>query len=274
MLMLAAILLFAIEGTVIRWLANDIVAVQAVLFRSIGQFVVVFGWAAMRGTWPDLRSKRIGMHCARGFTSIVSWYTYYLTFQKLPVALATLLTYAGSLFVVVFAGPVLGERVKRVSWIATLVGFVGIAIACDVMSARIDLYVWLGLFSAALSAIMVFLTRALAQSEDTVTIMAWIGVFVLPASIIAAFFGWQPLSTANTLILLVSGTVGAIGMVLMIEAYAVAEAAVLAPIPYVRMGFALLMGLLLFNEIPTVPMLVGTMIVIGAALYALRAERV
>lgn len=272
--MLAAICLFTFEGTVVRWLNGEAVASQAVLFRSIGQFVVVFGWAALRGAWPNMRSERIGMHCARGAISVVSWYSYYVTFQKLPQAMATLLTYAASLFVVFLAGPILGEKVKRVSWIATLVGFLGIAIACDILTAKVDSYVWLGLFSAALSAAMVFLTRSLAQSEDTVTIMAWIGIFVLPASMLAAFFTWQPLSLSVGLLLLASGIIGSLGMVLMIEAYAVAEAAVLAPIPYVRMGFALVIGIVLFQETPSPTMLIGTVIVIGAALYALRAERV
>lgn len=273
LLLVLAMLIFTGEAGVVRWLNNEVQTTQAVLFRAFGQFVVVFVWAAWRGAWPQLKSQRLGLHVLRGLFSIIGWWAYYLTFQKLSVGLATLLTFASSLFIVVFARPVLGEKVSITSWVATIIGFIGIAIASDVFAQKPGPYVWLGLFSAAISAAIVFLTRTLAQSEDTVTIMAWIGIFVLPASAFAAFIDWQPMSGSAMLLLLVSGTIGAVGMVLMIEAFSIAEAGVLAPIPYVRIAFAILLGWLVFGEQPTLPMLVGTAIVIAAALYSIRAER-
>jgi drug/metabolite transporter (DMT)-like permease len=273
LLLVAAMLIFTIEAAIVRWFGNEIQTMQAVLFRAVGQFAVVFAWAAWRGRWPQLRSQRMGLHIARGLVSIVGWWAYYLTFQKLNVGLATLLTFASSLFVVVLARPVLGERVRAASWIATIAGFAGIAIASDVLSQRFDPFIWVGMLSAVLSAAIVFLTRSLAQSEDTVTIMAWIGVFVLPASAIAAALDWQPIALSTMALLLFAGTFGAFGMVLMIEAYSVAEAGTLAPIPYIRIAFAILIGWWVFGEVPTLAMLLGSIIVIASALFAMRAER-
>lgn len=272
-LLVAAVLLFTLESTVVRWLTPGISTSQAVLFRAIGQLLVVAIWAGWRGAWPNLRSHRMGLHAARGMLSVVSWWAYYLTYQRLSIALATVLTYASSLFVVILARPILGERVKRVSWIATLVGFAGIAIAADLTTASISPYVILGLLSAAFSAGIVFLTRTLAQSENTVTIMAWIGIFVLPPALALAWWDWQPLTPSTFAILLLNGAIGAAGMVLMIEAYAIAEAGVLAPIPYVRIIFAIAFGYFIFQEVPGFSMIVGTIIVVFAAFYALHSER-
>lgn len=273
MLLIAAMMVFTIEALTVRWLGERITAAQAVMFRSFGQIIVVCVWAFWRGIWPSLRSRHYGLHVARGLVSLISWWLYYYTFQKLDLALATLLTFASSLFVVVLAGPVLGERVKLVSWIATIVGFAGVLVASGIGVEALRPEIWLGLASAAFSAAIVFLTRALAQTDDTVTIMAWIGLFVIVGTVPVALLTWQPLDSAAAAILLASGIFGAFGMVLMIEAYSMGEASVLAPIPYIRIAFSMLAGMLVLGEMPALHMLIGTGIVIASALYAMRAER-
>ena len=273
MLLIAAMALFTIETMTIRWLGPRATTSQAVLFRAFGQIAVIMLWAAWRGAWPSLRSKRYRLHAARGVVSIASWWLYYITFQKLDYALATLLTFSTSLFVVVLAGPVLGEKVRLASWIATLIGFSGILIASGVGVTTLRIEVVLGLISAAFSAAIVFMTRSLAQTEDTNTTMAWIGVFVSTAAVPAAYLTWQPLDGTTLTALVTAGLLGAVGMVLMIEAYGVGEAAVLAPIPFIRIAFAMAAGALFFAEPIQPAMTLGAAIVIGAALYAMRNAR-
>ena len=272
LLLAGAMLAFTLETLVVRWLGTGAAVSQAVLFRALGQVLVILGWSMMRGRWPSLKTEHRWLHVARGLVSISGWWLYYWTFQQLDVALATLLTFASSLFVIVLAGPVLGERVRAASWIATLGGFGGIAIASGVGTVTFDYAVLIGLLSAALSASIVFLTRALAQTEDTLTIMTYIGLFVLSAAIPVAWINWVPLGLFNGALLMGAGTLGALGMILMIEAYGRGEAAVLAPIPYVRIAFAIALGYGIFGEVPSLHMLVGVAIVMGCALFALRHE--
>lgn len=273
LLLTVAVLMFTIETVVVRWLGAGASVWQAVFFRGVGQVIVVLCWMLWRRRWVSLKTGRPGLHIARGLVSISGWWLYYWTFQQLGIALATLLTFASSLFVVVLAGPVLGERVRPVSWIATLVGFGGIAVATGVGTVSFDAGVVIGLVAAALSAAIVFLTRALALTEDTLTIMTYIGLFVMTAAIPMAWWTWVPLGTGNALLLMGVGILGALGMVLMIEAYGRGEAAVLAPIPYIRLALAMGMGYLIFGEVPELNMVVGAVIVVLSALWALGDER-
>ncbi|HRK25545.1 MAG TPA: EamA family transporter, partial [Beijerinckiaceae bacterium] len=128
-LLIAALALFTFETLCVRLLNGVATPPQAVLFRSLAQLVVVGTWMLWRRQLPLLRSPHLKLHLARGIVSIVSWYLYYRSFQKLEFSLATLLSFASSLFVVLLAGPVLGERAHPVSWLATLAGFGGIALA-------------------------------------------------------------------------------------------------------------------------------------------------
>ena len=267
-----AMLVFTAETLVVRWLGPAASVSQAVLFRALGQVLVVLVWSFMRGRRPNLKTVHHRLHLARGIASIATWWLYYWTFQQLGVALATLLTFTSSLFVVVFAGPVLGERVRAVSWFATLAGFGGIAIASGLGTVAFDYGVLIGLAAAAMSASIVFMTRTLAQTEDTLTIMSYIGMYVMVAAVPMAWFNWLPLGMTNGLLLMGAGICGAIGMVLMIEADGRGEAAVLAPIPYMRIAFAIVLGYVVFGEVPTFSMLVGAAIVVGCAVFALRHE--
>jgi len=273
LILIAAMLCFTVETMAVRALAGSANAAQAVLFRAIGQIVLIAVWMAVRNQRPQLTSPRLGLHLARGLISVCAWWLYYRMFQTLDFALATLLTFASSLFVVVLARPILGEKVHLVSWGATLVGFGGIALATGVGAVPLSVDVYLGLFAAALSASIVFLTRSLTQSDDTLTIMTFIGIIVLVVAVPFAAWHWQPLTLSDMGWLMASSLLGAVGMVLMIEAYAIGQAAVLAPIGYLRIAFAIGIGALVWAEIPTWRMLAGTAVVIVSALCAMGYER-
>lgn len=272
-MLIAAVLMSTFETVLIRLMGESISIWQAVLFRGYGQVLVVVVWSMRRGTLPNMRSDYPWLHFARGLASISGWWLYYWTFQNLGVAMATLLTFAASLFVVVLAGPVLGERVRAVSWVTTIIGFCGIAIATGVGTVSFDTGVVIGLVSAALLAAIVFLTRALAQTEDTLTIMTYIGLCVMAAAVPMAWINWMPLGYWNAFLMLVAGVLGAFSMILLIEAYRRGEAAVLAPIPFVRLALAMVLGYLVFAEVPDLKMVVGSVIVVGSALYALHHEQ-
>lgn len=271
-LLMIAVTMFTVETLAIRWLGPGVSVWQAVLFRGLGQMLVVVAWMARRGMLPDLRSEHPWLHVLRGSVSIAGWWLYYWTFRNLDVALATLLSFASSLFVVVLAGPILGERVRLASWIGTGVGFLGIAIAAGVGTMSFNAGVLVGLGAAALSAVIVFVTRTLAQTEDTLTTMVYIGLFVLAAAIPMSIREWTPLSGLAVTVLLGAGVLGALGMVLMIEAYGCGEAAVLAPIPYIRLALAMAFGYVIFAEVPTPNMLLGSAIVVASALWSMQHE--
>lgn len=272
-LLVMATLVLTLEAGIVRWIGPEANASQVVFFRSMAQFIAIAFWIVWKGQWPDLRSPRYMLHLTRGLLSVCTWWLYFRMFQQLDVALATVLTFATSLFVVVLAGPVMGERVRLVSWIATFIGFGGIALASGFGSGTFTPDVAWGLVASAAAAFQVFLNRSLAQTEDTGTIMTFIGFCVVAASIPLAYLHWQPLAALSMAWLMLAGVLGALGMVLSIEAYGVGETSVLAPIPYVRIAFAMIFGFLVFREIPGLTTVAGAAIVIVSAVWAMRHEQ-
>lgn len=264
--------MMTLEATMVRVTAPVASEAQIVFFRAAAQLVVA-GFVLWRlGDWRRLATRRPVLHLMRGLASLTMWWLYYSSFRMLDFALATTLTFATSLFVVAIAAPLLGERVGRARWTATLIGFAGVAIAAGPALDGSPIGVTVGLTAAAGGAFIVALNRVIAKTEPTVTIMAWIGLVTTLGAAPVAWARWTPLALGDAATLIATGLFGVCGMWLMIEAYRHGEASALAPVPYLRFVFAAAVGVVLFGETLGAPLLVGTGLVVAASLIAFRHE--
>jgi S-adenosylmethionine uptake transporter len=93
-----------------------------------------------------------------------------------------------------------------------------------------------------------------------------------PAVLVAPFavFVWQPLDYAHLVWFMLMGLLGFMGHMLMVTAYAKAEAARLAPLEYTALIWAVLIGYGAFSEIPTWATLGGGILIVGAAMLTSR----
>lgn len=272
LLLALAAVLFTVEATLVRVSAPVANEAQIVFFRSAAQLVlsavVIWRMAAV----SRIVTARPLLHVLRGLTSLATWWLYYFSFRVLDFALATTLTFTTSLFVVALAAPLLGERVGRVRWIATGIGFAGIAVAVGPIAGASVTGVAVGLLGAAGGAAIVVLNRLLGRTEDTLTIVTWIGLVTTLGSAPVAWIMWEPLALADAALVCVTGLMGASGMWLTVEAYRVGEASALAPVPYLRFVLAALFGIAFFGEYPTPSLVFGAAMVVIASFLAIRQE--
>ena len=269
-LLALAAMAFTVEVTLVRLAGPDATQGQILLFRALGQLALSLAVLRAAG-WRGLETSRRWLHVSRGLVSLGMWGLYYLSFRMLDMALATTLTFATSLFVVALAGPVLGERVGLSRWAATLLGFAGVGIAAGLGPGAPPVGgVAVGLVSAMGGALIVMLNRILARTEPTLTIMCYIGFVTVAGALPVALLDWGPLAPRTAALLAAAGLCGACGMWLNIEAYRVGEASALAPVPYLRLVFAIAAGALLFRETPATATLLGAALVVAACLAVAR----
>ena len=117
------------------------------------------------------------------------------------------------------------------------------------------------------------LVRNLVHTEKTATIVLW---FSLTASVMALLsipFGWQALSPMQVVFLVSAGICGGIAQILMTEAYRYAEASTVAPFEYTSLMLAIAVGYVAFGDVPTIHMLIGGAIVIGAGIFIVWREQ-
>jgi drug/metabolite transporter (DMT)-like permease len=271
-LLVAAASLFTLDVTLLRFLSPDVPFTQIIFFRSACQLVIVALWIGARQ--PALfRSTRWPKLVLRGLTSLLCWWLYYASFQRLELALASTLTFTTSLFVVAMAPLVLGEKISVWRWLTTGAGFIGVIIASKITGLNIELGVLFGLGSAFAAAILIFQNRVLARTEHTATIMFWIGLVATSGTMPMAIVSWTGLSPIDVLLLVTASTLATVGMLLTVEAYRFGEVSALATFPYLRILFAIGIGYFVFAEIAAPREWIGATIIIICGLLANERRR-
>lgn len=271
-LLLAAAAVFTADVTVLRFLSPDVPFAQIIFFRSLCQLAIVAAWIAL--SRPALfRSDNPRMLIIRGLTSLICWWLYYASFQRLDLALASTLTFTTSLFTVVMAPFVLGERIGLLRGLTTALGFVGVVLASGATSFEVERGVLFGLGSAFAAAILIFQNRVLARTEHTATIMVWIGLVASLGTLPSAVLGWTAIGLGDLAVLITAGSLATLGMLLTVEAYRFGEVSALATFPYARILFALAIGYVLFGEVARPLELGGAAIIVVCGLLASERKR-
>ena len=265
-------------------LAGEVPAGQIVFYRSFFAIFPILVFLAFRG---ELRTavvtKRPFGHIMRGLAGVTAMGFGFFALTQLPLPEAITLNYAQPLLVVVFSAIFLGENVRAYRWTAVAIGLVGVLIvswpnltlftSSAGMSDKAAMGVVAAFAGAALSAVAMLLVRNLVHSERTATIVLW---FSLTASVMALLsipFGWQSLSWEQTALLVTGGFCGGIAQLFMTEAYRHAEASTVAPFEYSSLLLGIVVGYLVFGDLPTIHTLVGGVIVVGAGIFIIWRER-
>lgn len=182
----------------------------------------------------------------------------------LPVAQTTAIVHLAPFGVLLLAGPILGEKVGLSSWLAAVFGFAGLLLIVRPGGGLDPTGVALAL-SAAVGAMWYYLfTRMLAGSESTEALLFAVNLVGAITFGLAMPWTFTPVlpSLFDLGVLLFAGTAALVGHYLLTAAYREATAALLAPLYYMHLIWAGLLGWLLFGDIPD---LLATM---GIALIA------
>lgn len=265
-------------------LAGVVPAGQIVFYRSFFAMVPILILLAWTGELRTaFHTDRPGRHVVRGLVGVSSMALGFFALTRLPLPEAIMLNYAQPLLVVVISALVLGETVRIFRWTAVGIGFVGVLIISwpkltlltspDGMGSAEALGVVAAIVAAAISAVALLQVRALVATDKSSTVVIWFSMTASAAGLLTLPFGWSPLTAWQVFFLVMSGICGGIAQVLMTEAYRHASVATVAPFEYSSMLFGLVVGYLLFADIPTIHSIVGGAIVVGSGLMIIWREQ-
>ena len=189
-----------------------------------------------------------------------------LALKTMPLAETTALVFVTPLLVALLASPMLGERVSRRAWLATLAGFAGVLLIARPGGAMSGSGVIYALGAALCYALYQIMTRQLAASEHPLRLLFTTALGGTVAMSFALFTHWDgTLPTASQAVLIASlGLYGGVGHFLLIRAFREAPVSTLSPLLYVQLIWATLLGVLVFSHLPDTLALAG-MVIIGAS---------
>lgn len=263
--------------------AGDVPAGQIVFFRSffaIFPLLVFMAWHRELAT--ATKTNNMMGHFWRGLVGTISMALGFFALTRLPLPEAIVLNYAQPLLVVVFSAIFLGESVRLYRWSAVIVGLIGVIIVGwpkltlfggGAINDREFVGVVAALGGAAMSAVAMLLIRRLVVSEKSATIVLWFSVTASALGLLSLPFGWAWLSPTQAALLIMAGFCGGVAQIFMTEAYRYGEASTVAPFEYASLILGLIVGFVVFHDVPTPHMIVGSLIVVGSGLFIVWRER-
>lgn len=263
--------IFTTVGVMIRTLSTEIESVQIAFFRAVlgMAFLVPILWRAKVVPW---RTRRWGAHFWRTAVGTASMVCGFYAVSMLPLADATALSFSQPLFSVVLAALLMGETVRWRRWTATVVGFAGVLIMMRPDAGVFQFGALVAIANALLTAIAVMLVKKLSETEAPLVILSTFALFSTVLLVVPAIWVWRWPSAEGWLLAIGIGVVATVGQYFWVRAFAVGEMSAVAPFEYLRLPFAVLVGFVVFGELPSVWTYVGAAVVIGSALYIAHRE--
>ena len=283
-LMLGFCLLIPFSDALAKMLGGVFPLLQLILVRFIAQAGLLLPLAVLRGAviFPSVRVVRLAG--LRSLLQICGIAMMFSALRYLPLADAVAIAFVMPFIMLILGHYVLGEEVGRRRMIACTVGFVGTLMVVQPSFAAVGWPALLPLGVAVIFALFMLVTRQIAKEIDPIALQGLGGIIGLPILLALLLLpdiggappliGWiAPPDRAALWLLVALGITGSLGHLVMSWSLRFAPAATLAPMQYLEIPIAALVGLILFAEFPNGLALMGIAVTIAAGLYIVLRER-
>ena len=245
-----------------------------VFLRYLIGLIFALGWIAVFGESGFFRSRHPRTQFLRGALLFGSTAFNFTALQYLQLAQTAAIMFSNPLWVCALSHLVLKERVGPRRWTAVIIGFCGVLIVMRPGGENFHPAMFLSILAALSGALYQLTTRRVGADDKSETSLLygtlWGTVCALPATAFAFDMpsGWEwP-------VLIFAGFCGSFGHYLLIAAHRIAPASLLAPYAYTQILWMILLGFILFGQVPDAWTFVGAAIVVASGLYVFHRERI
>jgi drug/metabolite transporter (DMT)-like permease len=271
-LIVAATMCFSLSDVMAKYVGQYLPPVELTWIRYVVFVGMAVTWFMASGR-RSIRVRNPGLQVSRGAALVGSAIFFIVALGQLPLADAAAIGFVAPLMITALSVPMLGEVVGVRRWAAVAVGFIGVLVVVRPGTGAFEPgAVWV-LLSSSSWAIASILTRRISGS-DAATTLLWSSVTGLVILTCLLPFSFVVPAPWEVLFCAVLGLVAGSGQFLMVQAYRHAGAALLAPLSYGQMVYAVVLGYLVFRALPDEWTLVGAAIIIASGIYTVHRERV
>ncbi|MCG8509798.1 MAG: DMT family transporter, partial [Rhodospirillales bacterium] len=205
---------------------------------------------------------------ARALVLVAEMSLIVYSFGRLPLADVHAVLTAAPLFVLIMAGWFLGETIGLRGWISVLAGFAGAVLIIRPGFSDVSAQLMLPLIAAVLWAVYQVLSRLVSRRDSAETTLIYTTLICMLVFSATVPFTWRWPAPADWGLLLFIALLGAISHYCIIKAFAFTPASLLQPYSYSLFLWAIVLGFLVFGDIPDSPTVIGAVIIIAAGIYA------
>lgn len=279
MFMIAAAFAMALVGTSVKWATQGLPSPIVVFFRNLFGLLVLIPIVTKPGA-ISLKTNVLSFHILRATFGLCAMYSYFFAINHLPLGKAVMLNFTSPLFIPVIARIWLKEPITPRIVGAVLIGFVGVgfieshafheaAKPGEVIGAIV------GLLSAFFASCALVTLRKLGSTEPATRTVFY---FALGGAVMTAFplpWVWHtPQGWEQWVPLFLSGAMASIAQWLLSKGFSLAPAAVAAPVYYLTVPLAAIIGHFAFNDhLDRWSLVGGALVCVAGILVSLPAKK-
>jgi drug/metabolite transporter (DMT)-like permease len=272
LLMIVTTVLFAGASAASKWLVG-IYPVGEVLFtRSLSSLITGACMILPVSGLAVFATKRPRDHILRGMSQTISQLSLLIAFSLMPLAGAVAINFSSPLFAALVSIVWLKERATFARWAALLTGFVGVLIVTNPGANSLTLGALFALINAVMYGSVTVAVRGMTRTESANTLVIWQLCVLAFFHSFLLLLGWRTPTLLDAALMFGTGCINAIGQWLWTRSLHLAPAAAVTPFYYLMLVWSLVIGFLVWGDVPTLSLLVGSAIVVLTGLFLFLRE--
>ena len=273
-LMCAGVLLFPFLNASVKYLGARYPVPQIVWARFTGHLAIMAILFLPQYGRALLATRRPAVQIARSVLMLASNLVFVVGISRVPLATASAIGFTSPLIVTALSVPLLHESVGWRRWTAVAIGFAGALLVIRPGSGFHDPAVLLLLLSSTAYALYLIATRWVSFYDTAATGIMFAALFgSLAMSLVLPFVFTMPRNALDLALFAGLGVFGGGGHYLVIRAFQLGPAAVMAPLGYVELVGSTILGYLFFNNFPDLWTWAGAAVIIASGVYIAWRER-
>ena len=290
---IGAMTILAIQDVLIKLVSDELSLFQIQFFRSTIGIAVIIGYQAIIHEPIRLTTAYPLLTVCRGLMFFFGYSAFYFAQSKMPIATMTVLFLVSPFFITLTSIYFFKSQVGYRRWISILIGFVGVVLICQPETGQYNFYYLIPIIVALSYAFSIIIVKKTAD-RDTLyqqMILTYL-IMGLLSGITGLLFGdgrfdtaensevafivrsWQFVDTESTFKLFTISVLGSVGLLVLMGAYRVADPAVISPYEYSLLIWMVLLGYLVWGDVPSFNIAIGMVLIVGAGIYIFYRERI
>lgn len=270
-----AVFLFVINEVLCKLVFGDVPASQILAIRGAFATAIILGVILATEARHSIRRMFDGQVVLRSGVDLVSSYLYMISLFHTPISNVMAIHMSSPLMMTAVVAIFMREAVGWRRWAAVTAGFIGVLLVVQPSATNFNAYSVLGVGAAVFIVARDLMTRRIAaEIPSSIIILTNVGMLTIVALGLALTEGWVAISWRGVSFLALAACCIALGYQLAVDAFRHAEVAVIVPLRYTGLPLALLVGYLVWGDVPNQLAAVGIALIVASGLYILHRERI
>lgn len=270
--MLGGALSLTINDAMAKYLTQSYPVGQVMALRGLSIILLLITFLFFMNNLQALKIFSWKGHLLRAGAMTGSTFFFITGLSLLPITDAIAIAFVAPILTTILGVIILREAVSWKRWAAIFVGFFGVIIILQPTSDAFNIAAIAPMGAAAFGAARDVITRAISGSENSLSILFTSMLMITIAGFLTYPLGWSAVKPSHIWIFITSSLLVGLAQYLMIEAFRLGEVALISPFKYSSLLWATLIGLVIWNDLPSKHVVLGAFILILSGIYLLRNE--